>query len=318
MVFPGRFAEHLVAERLRTASLSFLVDRLTVRYGGSGANIAYGLGQFGLAPVLVGAAGSDFDAYQLWLKQHGVDVDSVLVAPGARTARFVRTTDADLGEMSAFHAGAAGAACTISLRSVVARVGGLDLVLVSSNDPATMLRHTEECRGDGIPFAAAPSRQLARMSRSDVQFLVSDAQVLFTDEYESTLLQERTGWSALGVLERVGARITTLGRDGVLVERAGRAPVVVPAVPDLVATGPSRAGDALKAGVLAGLAGGAGLQRAAQLGCALASLALEASGPQEYTVDRRRLYRRLLDTYGKQSAIDLAPALAGAVPQEQP
>ncbi|GAA2249552.1 kinase [Streptomyces ruber] len=312
MAFPGRLTERLVPEGLPAATLFFLVDRLTVRYSGAGANVAYGLGQLGLSPVLVGAAGADFTEYHLWLKRHGVDADSVLVVPDRRTARSVRTVDADGHEICSFHAGAREAARTISLRSVSERVGTLDLVLVSSDDTEAMLRHTEECRAGGVPFAADPRRRIAGLGRADARFLVDGARMLFTGEEDAALLHDVTGWSALGVLERVGTRFTTLGPSGVLVERSGRRPVVVPAVPDVVPTGPSGAGDALRAGVLAGLAGGVDAVGAARLGCALASLALDAAGPQEYTVDRRRLYRRLLTTYGRRAAHALSPVLAAA------
>ena len=60
MHFPGKFSEQLLPEHLHKVSLSFLVDDLVIRRGGIGANIAYGLGQLGLRPVLVGAAGRDF------------------------------------------------------------------------------------------------------------------------------------------------------------------------------------------------------------------------------------------------------------------
>ncbi|MFE0426840.1 hypothetical protein ACFW15_31595, partial [Streptomyces sp. NPDC058953] len=54
MTFPGRFADQLVADRLHTVSLSFLVDTLHVRRGGVGANICFGMGQLGTGPILVG------------------------------------------------------------------------------------------------------------------------------------------------------------------------------------------------------------------------------------------------------------------------
>ena len=56
MHFPGRFAEQLLADQLHKVSLSFLVDDLVVRRGGVAANIAFGMAQLGLRPVLVGAS----------------------------------------------------------------------------------------------------------------------------------------------------------------------------------------------------------------------------------------------------------------------
>ncbi|MFB7075756.1 PfkB family carbohydrate kinase, partial [Streptomyces sp. NPDC056290] len=73
MTFPGRFADQFVADQLHTVSLSFLVDNLDVRRGGVAANIAFGMGQLGTRPILVGAAGFDFDEYRAWLDRHGVD-----------------------------------------------------------------------------------------------------------------------------------------------------------------------------------------------------------------------------------------------------
>ena len=89
MHFPGRFAEQLLADQLHKVSLSFLVDDLVVRRGGVAGNIAFGMGQLGLSPVLVGAVGADFDDYRSWLTRHGVDCDSVHVSQIAHTARFV-------------------------------------------------------------------------------------------------------------------------------------------------------------------------------------------------------------------------------------
>lgn len=318
IAFPGRLAERPAPGGPEAASLLFLVDRLTVRHGGTGANIAYGLGRFGLSPVLVGAVGADSAEYRRRLRRQGVDVGSVLVVPGERTARSVRTVDADGHETASFHAGARRAARTISLRSVAERTGRLDLALVAPDDTGAMLRHTGECRAGGVPFAADPRRVTAGLGRAEARFLVADAALLFTDAADAALLRDVTGWSALDVLRRVGARITTLGPAGVRVERAGRRPVTVPAVPGGVATGSSGAGDALRAGVLAGLAGRVDLVGAARLGCALASPALEAAGPQAYAVDRRRLYRRLLTTYGKRAAHALIPVLAAAPGAQEP
>src|SRR4029450_12424345 len=151
MHFPGRFSEQLIADQLHKVSLSFLVDDLVVRRGGVAANIAFGMGQLGLRPALVGAVGPDFDDYGGWLERHGVDCDSVHISEVAHTARFVCTTDEDMCQIASFYAGAMSEARNIELAPVAERVGGLDLVLVSANDPAAMMRHSEGCgsRGSG-------------------------------------------------------------------------------------------------------------------------------------------------------------------------
>src|SRR6266576_4394514 len=88
MHFPVKFADQLIADQLHKVSLSFLVDDLVVRRGGVASNIAFGMGQLGLHPVLVGAVGADFADYRSWLERHGVDTAGVHVSEVAYAARY--------------------------------------------------------------------------------------------------------------------------------------------------------------------------------------------------------------------------------------
>lgn len=298
MAFPGSFTEQLIAESLDRISLSFLVDELEIRHGGVAANISYGLGMLGLAPVLVGAAGSDFGAYEVRLKEAGVDTDSVLRSVDRQTARFVCLTDRAQNQIASFYAGAMAEAARIDLRHVVDRVGDVSILVVSPNDPAAMLRHTAQARVLGIPFAADPSQQLARLDRDEARDLVTGARWLFSNEYEASLLRERTGWRQGEILCRVGTWLTTLGAQGVRIERAGEPHRTVPAVEPRGDLEPTGAGDAFRAGFLAGVSCGEDLESAARLGCAVASFALEGQGAQGYTLAPEALTGRLIDTYG--------------------
>ncbi|MGW6537974.1 carbohydrate kinase family protein [Streptomyces sp. NPDC055051] len=311
MTFPGLFAEQLLADRLDRVSLSFLADDLEVRRGGVAANIAFGLGVLGLRPVLVGAVGADFEPYRIWLKDHGVDTDAVRVSGSLHTARFVCTTDRDQNQIATFYTGAMAEARAIDLRDVVARTGRLDLVLVSPDDPEAMLRHTRACREHGIPFAADPSQQLARLDGEAVRELVGGARFLFTNEYETALLLERTGWPEAEVLRRVGAWVTTHGEAGVRIKGAGRAPLAVPAVPVPDVVDPTGVGDAFRAGFLAGTLWGVPERSAAQLGCAVAAAVLTSAGTQEYRLAREPLLDRIRTAYGAGGTAALVPHLRG-------
>src|SRR3954468_20761050 len=156
MTFPGGLADRLRPDQLAHLSVSFLVEDLDVRRGGVAANIAFGMGVLGLRPLLVGAVGQDFADYRAWLERHGVDTGAVRVSELRHTARFVCTTDRDHNQIASFYPGAMSEAREIEL----APLAPLDLVLVSPNDPAAMVRHTIEARERGIPFVADPSQQL--------------------------------------------------------------------------------------------------------------------------------------------------------------
>ena len=311
MTFEGRFADSLVAEQLDKVSLSFLVEDLEVRRGGVAANIAFGMGCLGLRPVLVAAAGEDFEPYRSWLERHNVDTASVTISELKHTARFVCTTDRDQAQIASFYPGAMSEARDIELGPVADRLGGLDLVLIGANDPGAMARHTVECRERGIPFAADPSQQVAWLSGEDIRDLIDGAAYLFTNAYEASVVEKKTGWSQDEISDRVEVRVVTLGADGARVQRRGEEPIHVPVAAVEKVLEPTGVGDAFRAGFLAGLAWQLGLERCAQLGSVLAAQVVETIGTQEYSLDRAGFLKRFGAAYGADAASEVEPYLAG-------
>ncbi|HEY7485982.1 MAG TPA: carbohydrate kinase family protein [Streptosporangiaceae bacterium] len=309
MTFPGRFADQLIPDQLHSVSLSFLVDELEIRRGGIAANICFGMGCLGHRPVLVGAVGNDFDDYRAWLERHGVDTKSVHISEYHHTARFLCTTDEDHNQIASFYAGAMQDARVIELRPIVERVGGLDLVLISPDDPEAMLRYTDVCRTDGVPFAADPSQQLARMDGADIRKLIDGAAYLFTNEYEKALAEEKTGWLDEEILDRVQIRVTTLGPKGVRIDRKGEPSLTVPAATVHQKVDPTGVGDAFRAGFLSAIAWDLPLERAAQVGNLLAVHVLETAGGQEYVLEKNRFAERFAATYGDAAAAEVAQQL---------
>lgn len=310
MTFGGKFADSLVVEQLDKLSVSFLVDDLEIRRGGVAPNMCFGLAKLGLRPVLVGAAGEDFADYRSWLERNGVDCDSVHISESLHTARFVCTTDTTMAQFASFYPGAMTEARLIELEPIVKRVGAPDYVLIGADDPDGMLRHTEECRQRGYRFIADPSQQLAFGEGELIRNLIDGAAMLFSNEYESHLITEKTGWSADEVLGRVGTQVTTLGKDGVRVQRVGEEPVVVTAAKGVHAVEPTGVGDGFRAGFLAALAWGVTLERAAQVGCVLAAYVVETVGTQEYDFTAAEFVARVRESYGDGAADEIGAQLS--------
>ncbi|KIU13720.1 carbohydrate kinase family protein [Mycolicibacterium llatzerense] len=309
MRFPGRFADQLLAEHLQKVSLSFLVDDLVVHRGGVAGNIAYAIGILGGSPTLVGAVGKDFDEYRGWLTAHGVDCSQVLVSDSAYTARFVCTTDEDMAQLASFYPGAMSEARNIKLADLVAAQGEPELVIVGANDPEAMFLHTEECRKLGLPFAADPSQQLARLSGEEIRRLIDGAAYLFTNDYEWDLLLQKSGWSEAEVMSQIQLRVTTLGEKGVDIVGRDGSFIHVDVVPENEKVDPTGIGDAFRAGFLTGRGAGLSLERAAQLASLVATLVLEAPGPQEWTWDKATALPRLSAAFGAEAADEIAAAL---------
>jgi len=302
MTFPGRFTEQFVADQLHKVSLSFLVDDLVVHRGGVGPNICYGMAQLGRSSILVGSVGQDFAEYRAFLDAAGVDTSHVRVCENLHTARFTCTTDLDANQIASFYSGAMSEAREIDLAAIHDAAGGLDLVLIGADDPDAMLRHTEVARTQNIPFAADPSQQLARIDGEQIRRLVEGAAYLLSNDYESGLLLQKTGWAADEILDKVGTRVTTHGADGVVIESRHGILAKVPAVPTQNVADPTGVGDAFRSGYLTGRAADLDHELSAQIGCTLATTVLETVGTQEYVLDHDTFFTRLGSAYGADAA----------------
>ncbi len=305
LTFDGRFADSFLDGQTDKVSLSFLASDLQVRRGGTGANIAFGLGVLGQRPLLVGSVGADAREYLQWLSDHGVDTAPVHVSATRASARFTCTTDTDLNQIATFYPGAMVEAAELAL----APLGPLDLVVVAPDDPQAMLNHSQECRDAGTPFAADPSQQLAFMDGESIRQLVRGARYLFCNGYEAGLVHEKTGWTPDEVLAEVGTRITTHGAGGVVVERRSEDAVHVDVVPARAVAEPTGVGDAFRAGFLSGVAWGLGVERCCQVGALLATMVVETVGTQEYAFSAEEFASRLAAAYGDRAAVEVRPHL---------
>ena len=308
MRFSGQFSESLVTEQLDRVSLSFLVEDLQIRRGGIAPNICFGLAALGLEPLLVGSVGEDFGDYRAWLERHGVRTWPIRVSETQHAARFICTTDSVNAQIGSFYTGAMAEARQIELQPIAERAGGLDLVVISPNDPEAMLRHTDECRSRGVDFVADPSQQMAWLDGPKIKRLIDGATYLFSNDYEDGLITQKTGWSHEEVLQRVAVRVITRGAKGSSVEIAGEPRLDIPVAREVARVDPTGVGDAYRAGFLAGLAWKVPLERCAQLGSLLATYAIEVVGTQEYRFDGTFL-TRFEDAYGTAAAAQIAPHL---------
>jgi adenosine kinase len=284
------------------------VEDLQIRRGGIAPNICFGLAALGLEPLLVGSVGEDFGDYRAWLERHGVRTWPIWVSETQHTARFICTTDSVNAQIGSFYTGAMAEARQIELQPIAERAGGLDLVVISPNDPEAMLRHTDECRSRGLGFVADPSQQMAWLDGPKIKRLIDGATYLFSNDYEDGLITQKTGWSHEEVLQRVAVRVITRGAKGSSVEIAGEPRLDIPVAREVARVDPTGVGDAYRAGFLAGLAWKVPLERCAQLGSLLATYAIEVVGTQEYRFDGTFL-TRFEDAYGVTAAAQIAPHL---------
>ena len=106
MDFPGRFADHILPERIHMLNVSFTVNGLSENFGGTAGNIAYSLWLQGEKARIIAAIGQDYHRYFEWLAQLGLDTGGIRRAEGELTAGAYITTDADNNQITGFNPGA--------------------------------------------------------------------------------------------------------------------------------------------------------------------------------------------------------------------
>jgi adenosine kinase len=233
----------------------------------------------------------------------------VLVSATQHTARFVCTTDEDMCQIGSFYAGAMNEAVSIDLPAIWDQVGA-DLAVVSAYDPDAMVKHSAQCRERGLAFVADPSQQITRMSGDQLRTLVEGASLLFTNDYEKSLLESKTGLSEADIMAQIEVRVTTLGSRGVEIAGRNLERVHVPVAKERSRVDPTGVGDAFRGGFLTARGWGLSWQRAAEVGSLLATMVLETLGTQEYAVAKDDFSARLAESYGDVCAAEVLPYLS--------
>ena len=281
MVFPDRFARHILPGESHVLSVSFQIGEMRREWGGCAGNIAYNLKRLGGEPVVMATVGDDGGVYIERLKAQQVAADGVRVIPGTFTAQAFIITDLDDNQITAFHPGAMNE----SHRNHVGEVAAVALGIVAPDGRDGMLAHVQEFAAANIPFIFDPGQGLPLFSGAELLEMIDCADYLAVNDYEARLLSERTGLSLEALAARVEALIVTLGAEGSRIHAEGKI-VEIPAVRPDQLVDPTGCGDAYRAGLLYGIGQGLGWQRTGRLASLLGSLKITARGGQNHTFSR--------------------------------
>lgn len=280
MNFSGRYADHIRPEKLDSLSISIFLSALQDAHGGVGANIAYSLALLGEEPVLLGAVGPDGLLYMEKLAHQGVNITHVFESE-LPTATFNVITDSDQNQVGGFYPGAMFDSDSLSFAHW--KNSGA-LVLVSPHDPKAMRRQVQECKDWGLRLCYDIGQQVSNLPGREMSEGIDTAELLILNDYEMTVLADKTGKSIAAIKQQVPVVITTLGKEGSIIEgKAVPEAIKVGIVKPAQVTDPTGAGDAFRAGFLYGYARNWPLKASAQLGAVCATYAIETMGTQAHT-----------------------------------
>jgi adenosine kinase len=300
MSFPGKFRDVLLADQLHNVSLSFLVDSMKRQRGGTAPNIAYTLALLGGRPHVMATAGQDFGEYRAWLEQCGIDTSAVVEIEDDYCASFFVNTDEEQNQIASFYTGAMAYARRLSFAEYAADA---DLAIVSPNDPEAMRAYALECKRLGIAYIYDPSQQTIRLSGEDLFLGLEGSALLTVNEYEFSLIQDKTGLNEAQILEQVGGLLVTKGDEGSLLSVNGEQ-YVIPAVPPRRVVEPTGAGDAFRGGLMRGIQLGLPWAIAGRLGALAATYVLEQLGTQNHHYTTAEFVTRYRQHFDDEGALD--------------
>jgi len=294
MVFQDRFRNHILPDKIHILNVSFLVPELRREFGGCAGNIAYNLHMIGGAALPMGTVGEDFAPYAAWMDELGISRRCVTEVPHTLTAQAFITTDLDDNQITAFHPGA----MSYSAQNAVADAGPVTLGIIAPDGRDGMIAHAAQMREAGIPYIFDPGQGLPMFDGEDLLHFIEGARWVTLNDYESELVQERTGLGPAAIAERVEACVVTRGGEGSRIYTADGVIEIPPATPAQIKD-PTGCGDAYRAGLLYGLMHELPWETTGRIASLLGAIKIEHAGTQNHHVEREAFAARYAREFGR-------------------
>ncbi len=287
MSLPQRFADFIDPQQLQRLNVSFTVQTLRKEFGGTGANCAYALAQFGVRPVLVSAWGADAQDYRAhlssWVDLRCMREDQVLL-----TAVGHVMTDIDGNQIWMYYPGVLQECKKQSLTKIVQPD---DLVVLMPNEPEAFVTHLKELIALKVDFIFDPSFFIPNLTSAQLSSGLGRAKYIFGNEYEITMMEQKTRSVRQEWVDGEKIVVETRGLKGSRIyTQAGV--MVIPAVVVDQAADPTGAGDVYRAGFVAGLMRGESLETCGRMGSLAASYCVEQVGTQTYRFTSQEFFKR--------------------------
>ena len=299
MDYSGRFSDHLIPDQLDNINVSFMVNGLTEKFGGTAGNIAYALSLLDEHPRILAAIGHDNQRYFQWLEKCGLGTGTIKVIDDEFTASAFITTDAGDNQITQFNPGAMMHPCGLETSGI--NDGSVKpndcIAIVAPGNLQDMAEYPAAYQRLGVYCIFDPGQSLPAWDAEDLSRTIAHADMLISNEYELDMITNKTGLDLDQLLTMVKAVITTKGAKGTEVLTPNEA-TFIPVVPTENAVDPTGAGDAFRGGLIKGMVLGYPLVRAAQMGTVCAHYVIQQHGTQEYSFTLEEFTAKLEEHFG--------------------
>ena len=293
MVFPEPFKDHILPDKIHILNVCFQVPDMRREFGGTAGNIAYNLKLLGEQGLPMATVGGDFGPYAQWMDQQGIPRTYIREVTGTYTAQAFITTDVNDNQITAFHPGAMDQAHT----QAVPAKAGVKLGIVAPDGREAMLQHARQFKDAGIPFIFDPGQGMPLFSGEELKAFIDMADWVAVNDYESQMLERKTGLSPYEIAARVKGMIVTWGAKGAVIYADGRR-LDIPAAKAAAVVDPTGCGDAFRAGILYGLLHGLDWETTGQMASLMGAIKIASRGTQNHRFARAEFDARYEKTFG--------------------
>jgi adenosine kinase len=293
MVFHDKFKHHILPEKIHILNVSFLVPVMRREYGGCAGNIAYNLKLLGEEPLTMATVGHDFEPYAQWMAQNQLSSEFIQIMDNQYTGQAYITTDEEANQITAFHPGAMNS----SHLNSVPTDKNISIGIVSPDGKEGMQLHAEQFAELDIPFIFDPGQGMPMFNGEELLTLLDQATWMTLNDYESELMQERTGLSLAQMAEKLEALIITLGSQGSQIYTQGKC-ISIPAASPKAILDPTGCGDAYRAGLLYGLMNDLDWEVTGRIASLMGAIKIENNGTQNHSFDMDNFKERYRENFG--------------------
>lgn len=295
MDFPGRFADHILPDKIHILNVCFTVNGMVEKLGGTAGNIAYSLRLLGERPTIVATIGKDYERYFDWFRQHDIPLEGIRIINEEFTAGAYITTDRADNQITGFNPGAMKHQSHFGFGKADP---GHSLCLIAPGNLNDMVDYAETCRTRGIDYICDPGQSLTGWKREDLVRWIDGSMILISNDYELELIMNMTGMDKQELQALTGTIITTLGEKGSLISSANGV-TSVPAAKINEVVDPTGAGDAFRAGLVKGLVMRKDMVTSVKMGSVAAAYVIETYGTQEHRYSYGDFTERFRTNFGE-------------------
>lgn len=292
MNFDGKFADHIIPDKIHMLNVCFFIERLEEKLGGTAGNIAHTLALLDEKPIVLATVGKDFDRYEKAMADQNLPLEGIRVVDDLFTASAHITTDQNDNQITGFHPGAMIHSCEYEFKNISKD----DIAIVSPGNKDDMINLPKFFRENGIKYIFDPGQQITIFSGEELIECIEGAHMLVSNDYELELIKNATGLSKEELLQKCDYIITTLAENGSRIDNGS--PIEVGIAKPATVADPTGCGDAFRAGLIKGILEGKSVDEAAKLGAVCASYCVEHYGTREHNFTQEEFAARYAEAFG--------------------